>query len=115
MKFSVPPRLSPIPPVKINLDENTPPQRAVFTCRVLRGSSESLSLEWLLTDGSPAQPINGITVDVSQVAMNRFIELRFEPVRREHHGNYTCIAKNLADVTTAYANLLVECNFKKFI
>ena len=51
----VPPRLAPIPPVKINLDENTPPQRAVFTCRVLRGSSDSLSLEWLLTDGSPVQ------------------------------------------------------------
>lgn len=51
----VPPRLAPIPPVSINLDENTPPQRAVFTCRVLRGSSESLSLEWLLTDGTPVQ------------------------------------------------------------
>ncbi len=46
--------------------------------------------------------------------MSRFIELRFEPVRREHHGNYTCLAKNLADITTTYANLLVECNEKIF-
>jgi hypothetical protein len=53
--FSVPPRLAPIPPIKINLDENSPPQRAVFTCRVLRGSSDSLSLEWLLSDGTPVQ------------------------------------------------------------
>jgi hypothetical protein len=53
--FLVPPRLAPIPPIKINLDENSPPQRAVFTCRVLRGSAESLSLEWILTDGTPVQ------------------------------------------------------------
>ena len=53
--FLVPPRLSPIPQIKINLNENTPPQRAVFTCRVLRGAAEGLSLEWLLTDGTPIQ------------------------------------------------------------
>ena len=51
----VPPRLEPIPPIKVNLDENTPPQRAVFQCRVLRGSADSLSLEWLLADGTPVQ------------------------------------------------------------
>jgi hypothetical protein len=51
----VPPRLAPIPPIKISLDENSPPQRAVFTCRVVRGSSESLSLEWLLLNGAPIQ------------------------------------------------------------
>ncbi|CAF4879276.1 unnamed protein product [Rotaria sp. Silwood1] len=104
----VPPRLAPIPPIKINLDETTPPQRAVFTCRVLRGSAESLTLEWVLIDGTPVQPINGISIDVSQLALNRFVELRFDPVRREHHGNYTCLAKNLADITSTIANLFVE-------
>lgn len=44
--------------------------------------------------------------------MNRFVEIRFEPVRREHFGNYTCLAKNLADITTTYASLLVECNYR---
>jgi hypothetical protein len=44
------------------------------------------------------------------LALNRFIELRFDPVRREHHGNYTCVAKNLADITSTVANLFVECN-----
>lgn len=53
--FPVPPRLAPIPPITISLDEQTPPQRAVFTCRVSRGSSESLSLEWILNDGTPVQ------------------------------------------------------------
>lgn len=48
---------------------------------------------------------------MSQLALNRFVELRFEPVRREHFGNYTCLAKNLADITTTYANLLVECKY----
>ena len=27
----------------------------MFTCRVLRGSAESLNLEWILTDGTPVQ------------------------------------------------------------
>ncbi|CAF2645819.1 unnamed protein product [Rotaria sp. Silwood2] len=40
--------------------------------------------------------------------LNRFVELRFDPVRREHHGNYTCLAKNLADITSTVANLFVE-------
>ncbi|UJR10788.1 hypothetical protein I4U23_014975 [Adineta vaga] len=104
----VPPRLAPIPPIKVNLDENTPPQRVVFQCRVLRGSADSLSLEWVLVDGTPLQPINGISIDVTQLALNRFVELRFEPVRREHHGNYTCVAKNLADISTTIATLAVE-------
>ncbi|CAM2704547.1 unnamed protein product [Rotaria socialis] len=104
----VPPRLAPISPIKINFDENTPPQRVVFTCRVLRGSAESLSLEWVLNDGTSLLPINGISIDISQLALNRFIELRFDPVRREHHGNYTCVAKNLADITSTVANLFVE-------
>lgn len=51
----VPPRLAPIPPIKVNLDENSPPQRAAFQCRVLRGSAESLSLSWVLDDGTPVQ------------------------------------------------------------
>ena len=51
----VPPRLSPIAPIKVNLDENTPPQRAVFTCRILRGATDNLNLEWLLADGTPVQ------------------------------------------------------------
>lgn len=45
--------------------------------------------------------------------MNRFVELRFEPVRREHHGNYTCVAKNLADITSTIATLAVECKNEK--
>ena len=51
----VPPRLAPIAPIQLSLDDNAPPQRAVFTCRVLRGSAESLNLEWILTDGTPVQ------------------------------------------------------------
>ncbi len=58
------------------------------------------------------QSINGISIDVTQLSTSRLIELKFDPVRREHHGNYTCLAKNLADTASSIAQLTVKCNFK---
>ena len=85
--YLVPPRLSPIAPVEINFDERQP-QRISFACRVERGSSESLSLEWQYLNNTPIQATNGITIDKQQLEANKLIELRFDPVRREHFGNY---------------------------
>ena len=104
----VPPRLSPIAPVEINLEEQHP-QRVSFACRVERGSSESLSLEWQYLNNTPIQAANGVYVDKSQLETNKLIELRFEPVRREHFGNYSCVAKNLADSSYSLASLFIQC------
>ncbi len=104
----VPPRLSPIAPVEINFDEQYP-QRVSFTCRVERGSSESLSLEWQYLNNTPIQTTNGITIDKQQLESNKLIELRFDPVRREHFGNYSCVAKNLADSSYSLASLYIQC------
>ena len=106
--YLVPPRLSPIAPVEINFDEQYP-QRVAFACRVERGSSESLSLEWQYLNNTPIQTGNGITVDKQQFESNKLIELRFDPVRREHFGNYSCVAKNLADSSYSLASLYIQC------
>jgi hypothetical protein len=45
--YLVPPYIIPIPQVEVYLDENLSSKQAVFICRVERGSTESLSLEWL--------------------------------------------------------------------
>lgn len=45
----------------------------------------------------------------------RSIELKFDPIRREHHGNYTCIAKNSADVASIVAGLIVNCKQKYIV
>jgi hypothetical protein len=103
----VPPRLSPIAPVEINFDENHP-QRISFVCRVERGSLESLSLEWQYLNNTPIQTTNGITIDKQQLESNKLIELRFDPVRREHFGNYSCVAKNLADSSYSLASLYIQ-------
>jgi hypothetical protein len=104
----VPPRLTPIVPIEINLDEQYP-QRVSFACRIERGSSESLSLEWQYLNNTPIQAHNGIVIDKTQFDSSKLIELRFEPVRREHFGNYTCMAKNLADSSYSIASLYVQC------
>ncbi|CAF3679675.1 unnamed protein product [Adineta steineri] len=103
----VPPRLSPIPPIEINLDEHHP-QRVSFVCRVERGSSESLSLEWQYLNNTPIQMTNGIFIDKTQLEAHKLIELRFDPVRREHFGNYSCVAKNLADSSYSIASLYIQ-------
>lgn len=103
----VPPRLSPIAPIEINLDEQHP-QRVSFVCRVERGSAESLTLEWQHLNNTPIQSANGIVVDKSQFDANKLVELRFDPVRREHFGNYSCVAKNLADQSYSMASLYVQ-------
>ena len=108
----VPPRLSPISPIEINLDEQRP-QRVAFACRVERGSSESLTLEWQYLNSTPIQSSNGIFVDKSQFESSKLIELRFEPVRREHFGNYSCVAKNLADSSYSIASLSIQCKFAR--
>jgi len=108
--FLVPPRLALIPPIEVNLDAQYP-QRAVFQCRVERGSSHSLSLEWQYLNNTPIQSTNDIFIDKSQLETNRLIELRFDPVRQNHFGNYSCVAKNLADSTYSIASLLVQCKF----
>ncbi|CAF0794698.1 unnamed protein product, partial [Didymodactylos carnosus] len=92
----VPPRLTPIPEIEIELTDRES-HRAVFQCRVERGSAESLSLEWQYMNNTPIQ-----------FEKYKLIELRFDPIRREHFGNYSCVAKNLADTTFVIASLLVR-------
>jgi hypothetical protein len=111
--FLVPPRLAPIAPVEINFDEQHP-QRVTFTCRVERGSSESLSLEWQYLNNTPIQPSNGIYIDKTHLETNKLIELRFDPVRRENFGNYSCVAKNLADSFYSIASLYIQCKLFDF-
>ncbi|CAF2073220.1 unnamed protein product [Rotaria magnacalcarata] len=103
----VPPRLSLIPPIEINLDSQHA-QRVSFQCRVERGSSNSLALEWQYINHTSIQPTNGILIDKTQYETHKLIELRFDPVHREHFGNYSCVAKNLADSTYATASLLIQ-------
>ncbi|CAF0836880.1 unnamed protein product [Rotaria sordida] len=103
----VPPRLLPIEPIEINLDEQHP-QRVSFVCRIDRGSSESLSLEWQYLNNTPIQATNGIYIDKTRLETDKIIELRFEPVRREHFGNYSCVAKNLADSSYSLASLYIR-------
>jgi hypothetical protein len=98
-------------PIEIKLDPQHP-QRASFQCRVERGSSDSLSLEWRYLNNTPIQSTNGIFVDRTQYESNKLIELRFDPVRQQHFGNYSCVAKNLADSTYSIASLLIHCKFK---
>lgn len=106
----VPPRLSPISPIEISID-NQHPQRVSFQCRVERGSSDSLLLEWQYVNQTTIQSTNEIIVSGTKYETHKVIELRFDPVRREHFGNYTCVAKNLADSTYAIASLLVQCKY----
>jgi hypothetical protein len=99
-----------MPPIEINLDSQHP-QRVSFQCRVERGSSDSLSLEWRYLNNTPIQSTNGIFIDQSQYESKKLIELRFDPVRQQHFGNYSCVAKNLADSTYSTASLLIQCKF----
>ncbi len=109
--YLVPPRLSLIPPIEISLD-NHHPQRVSFQCRIERGSSDSLTVEWQYLNNTPIQSHNGIFIDKTQYKTYKLIELRFDPVRQEHFGNYSCIAKNLADSTYSIASLLIQCTLK---
>ncbi|CAF3571045.1 unnamed protein product [Adineta steineri] len=103
----VPPRLSLISPIEINYDSQNS-QRVSFQCRIERGSSDGLSLEWQYLNNTPIQSTNGISVDRTQLETHKLIELHFNPVQREHFGNYSCVAKNLADSTYAIASLLIK-------
>ncbi|CAF0901870.1 unnamed protein product [Rotaria sordida] len=104
----IPPYLLPISPIEISIDENFPLKQVGFICRVERASIDSLSLEWLYANNTSVQAINGISIDTTQLTTQRLIKLNFSPIRREHHGNYTCLAKNLADVTSTVAQLIVK-------
>jgi hypothetical protein len=106
--YLVPPRLSAIAPVEINFDEHRP-ERVSFPCRVERGSSEGLSLEWQYLNKTPIQSTNEIHIDKSRFQSDKLIELRFDPLRREDFGNYSCVAKNLADSSYALASLYIQC------
>ena len=66
-------------------------------------------MEWRYANNTPIGSANGVTIDRSQYETHKLIELRFDPVRREHFGNYTCVAKNLAEKTFAIAGLYVQC------
>ncbi|CAF1311063.1 unnamed protein product [Rotaria magnacalcarata] len=103
----VPPRLSTIEPTEINLDEQHP-QRVSFMCRIERGSTESLSLEWQFLNNTAVQSANGVHIDRTRLESDKMIELRFDPVRREHFGNYSCLAKNLADSSYSIASLYIQ-------
>jgi hypothetical protein len=102
-----------MPPIEVNLDAQYP-QRVSFQCRVDRGSSHSLSLEWQYLNGTPIQSTNDIFIDKSQYETNRLIELRFDPVRQKHFGNYSCLARNLADSTYSIASLYIQCKLISF-
>ncbi len=108
MFYIVPPRLALIPPIEISYDAQHP-QHVSFQCRMERGSSDSLSIEWQYLNNTPVQPTNGISIDKSQLEMNKLVELHFNPVQREHFGNYSCVAKNLADSTYSIASLFIKC------
>lgn len=97
-----------MPPVDVDYDSQRP-QRVAFQCRVERGSIDGLSLEWQHLNGTPVQSTNGLAIDRSQLESNKLIELHFNPVRREHFGNYSCVAKNLADSTYSIASLFIKC------
>lgn len=109
--YLVPPRLKPIHPYEINFDEQRP-QSALFHCQIDRGSSESLSLEWQFLNNTVVQATNGISIDRSRIQSDKSIILRFDPVRREHFGNYSCVAKNLADSSYSIASLYIRCKSK---
>ena len=96
--------------MEINYDEQHP-QRVIFTCRVERGSADSLSLEWQYLNNTPIQSANGIMVDKQHLESSKLIELRFDPVRREHFGNYSCVGKNLADSSYSLASLYIQCKY----
>ena len=110
----VPPRLSVIPPMEINYDPQHP-QRVSFQCRMERGSVDGLTMEWQYLNNTPVQSTNGISIDKTQLETNKLIELHFNPVQREHFGNYSCVAKNLADSTYSIASLLIKCKFIRLI
>lgn len=50
MLIVVPPELLPISPIEIRLDESYSPPQATFVCRLNRGSTEGLKLEWIFPD-----------------------------------------------------------------
>ena len=66
-------------------------------------------MEWQYANNTAIGSTNGVTIDRTQYETHKMIELRFDPVRREHFGNYTCVAKNLADKTYAIAGLYIQC------
>ncbi len=43
--------------MEINFDENFPTQKITFSCRLERGSTHNLSLEWLYANNTPVQVI----------------------------------------------------------
>jgi hypothetical protein len=51
----VPPVLSPIPEIEISIDKNLTSPLVSFTCRVIRGSMDTLSLQWLYANNTPVQ------------------------------------------------------------
>lgn len=114
LSILVPPRLSMIPPMEINYDPQHA-QRVSFQCRVERGSVDGLTLEWQYLNNTPVQSTNDISIDKTQLETNKLIELHFNPVQREHFGNYSCVAKNLADSTYSIASLLIKCKFIRLI
>lgn len=97
--------------MEISLDAQKP-QHVSFHCRIERGSSDSLSLEWRYLNNTPIQSSNEISIDRSDYETQKVIELRFDPVRQQHFGNYSCVAKNLADTTYSIASLLIQCKFQ---
>ena len=97
-----------MPPMEITLDPQQP-QRVSFTCRLERGSTTNLTLQWFYANETVIETTSDMIVDRTHFETHQLVELRFEPVRREHFGNYTCLAKNLADRTFATANLYIQC------
>lgn len=107
----MPPRLSKIAPVEIHYDHEKT-QRVTFQCRIERGSTDGLVFEWRYADKTPIISTSEIFVEkISNHTNEQILQLRFDPVRREHFGNYTCFAKNLADEASSSARLFVQCKF----
>lgn len=68
-----------------------------------------MTLEWQYLNHTVIESNHEMIIDRSQLKTNKLVELRFDPVRRENFGNYSCVAKNLADSTYTMASLLIQC------
>ena len=96
--FSDPPVISPV-----NADPVIAGSRVLITCICTHGSSNDLSLAWY-KDGRPVDQIAGIEKQTGSIyTSNIFIE----HVRPEHHGRYTCIARNRAGQMMQHTDFIV--------
>jgi Immunoglobulin I-set domain. len=87
----------------INVEPVIAGSRVLFTCTCNRGSIDDLTITWY-KDGVLASNVFGIRKEDG----NRYTATIFiEKVRPEHHGRYTCIAKNRAGKMARHTDFVV--------